>query len=109
MGISAGFIPPQHKYYRFGTRLNPDPAAVHPLLFSEEIGSDDYVEYWSDELQIFHNPNALNPLSEDVFSGVTQHYFRDGEQYSLTPENTILASRTMILHIHDGDEEAVTV
>jgi hypothetical protein len=106
MGIAAGFIPQGHKYFRTGLRFNPDPNAVHPIPFAEEIGRGDYVEYWSDELQIFHNPNARNPLPEAAFGGVTQHYFRDGQQVSITPERTILASRTLIVSIMDGEKEA---
>lgn len=109
MGIAAGFMPEAHKYYRMRTRLNPDPNAVHPLPFVEEIGCDDYVEYWSDELQIFHNPNAKIPLSETAFDGITQHYFRDGQQVTLTPEGTVLASRTLIMHLVGGEEERVVV
>jgi len=109
MGISAGFMPIDHKYYRMGTRLNPDPNAVHPKPFFEEIGREDYVEHWSDELQIFHNPNAKTPLSEATFGGITQHFFRDGQQVTLTPEGTVLASRTLILRLTGGIEERAVV
>jgi hypothetical protein len=109
MGIAAGFMPEAHKYYRMGTLLNPDPNAVHPLPFFEEIGREDYVEYWSDELQIFHNPNAKTPLPETAFGGITQHYFRNGQQVTLTPEGTVLASRTLIMHVVGGEEERVVV
>lgn len=34
------------------------------MPFFEEIGHDNSVECWCDELQIFHNPNARNPLPE---------------------------------------------
>ena len=110
MGMAAGFAPDidKYRYYRMGTRFNPDPNAVHPIPFFEEIGGTDYVEYWSDELQIFHNPNAMKPLKEDVFGGITQHYFKHGEQYSVTPEGVVLASRTMIMHVV-GDKEEKTV
>ena len=100
MGIAAGFLPEDHKYVRVGYRLNPDPNAVHPLPFVEEIG-EDYVEYWADQLQIFHNPRARIPLAEHVFSGLTQHFFRDGEQMSITPEGAVLASYTWILRLVD--------
>lgn len=110
MGIAAGFIPEDHKYYRTGTRINPAPNAVVPTPFFEEIGHEDYVEYWSDELQIFHNPNAKFPLSEHTFGGVTQHFFKDGQQVSITPEGTILASRTLIVCLlGDADDEEDSV
>lgn len=109
MGIAAGFIPAAHKYFRIGTRLNPDPNAVHPLPFFEEIGQEHYVEHWSDELQIFHNPNAKTPLPETAFSGITQHFFKDGQQVTLTPEGTILGSRTLIMQLVGDKEEQVVV
>ncbi len=109
MGITAGFMPPDHKYYRMGVRLNPDPNAVHPTPFFEEIGREDYLEYWSDELQIFHNPTAKTPLPETAFNGITQHFFRDGQQVTLSPEATVLGSRTLIMHVVGGEEERVVV
>ena len=72
---------------------------MRPVPFAEEISHPDYVEYWSDELQIFHNPNAKRPLDEHVFGGITQHYFRDGQQYSITPEGVVLTSQTIIIGV----------
>lgn len=108
MGIAAGFIPEDHKYFRMGLRFDPDPNAVMPTPFWEEIGGADYVEYWSDELQIFHNPNAKYPLPKSAFPNTTQHFFKDGNQVSLTPEGTVMASHTLIMHLV-GDEERRTV
>ncbi len=109
MGIAAGFLPVDHKYVRIGFRYNPDPNAVHPLAFAEEIGREDYVEHWADELQIFHNPRAKIPLEEHVFHGVTQHFFRDGEQMSITPEGAVLASYTWILRLVDPNDDTKAV
>ena len=97
MGIAAGFDAPEHLFMRIGFRFDPDPDAVLPLKFSERVGGPDYEEYWSDELQVFHNPNAKHPLHERVFVGVTQHFFKDGDQYSMTPDGVVLASMTVIL------------
>lgn len=108
MGIAAGVIPPKYRFFRTGLRYNPDPNAVIPEAFSEEVGLDSYEEYWSDELQIFHNPNARHPLDPHTFGGVTQHFFENGEQHSITPVGAILASRTTILHLRDEDEEEPT-
>ncbi|HVW73096.1 MAG TPA: hypothetical protein VHC39_05630 [Rhizomicrobium sp.] len=108
MGIAAGFLPENHKYFRTGLRFNPDPNAVIPTPFWEEIGNSEYVEYWSDELQIFHNPNAKHPLPVGAFPGTTQHFFKDGNQISLTPEGTVMASHTLIMQLV-GDEERKTV
>ena len=109
MGIAAGFLPTDHRYFRTGFRLNPDPNAVHPLPFFEEIGREDYTEFWSDELQIFHNPNARHPLGEHTFGGITQHFFRNAEQVTVSPLNAVLASRTLIVGLVDSEESQVVV
>ena len=97
MGIAAGFLPLLCKYYRRGFKYNPDPNAVDPVFFSEEVCRNDYVEHWSDELQVFHNPRARIPLADDFFGGITQHFFKGSEQISITPEGVVLGSQTMIL------------
>jgi hypothetical protein len=105
MGIAAGVFPENHKYFRFGVRYNHKPNTVVPTPFFDEIKSEGYEEYWSDELQLFHNPRAKRPLSPDEFDGITQHFFKDGEVYSISPENTVLASQTMIMHLTGTGEE----
>jgi len=97
MGIAAGFLPKRHKYYRVGFRFNPEPNAAHPIPFMEEVSRADYMEHWSDELQVFHNPRARMPLGENFFGGITQHFFKNDEQLSIHPEGMILGSQTMIL------------
>jgi hypothetical protein len=109
MGVSAGFAPKDCQYFRMGIRSNPDPNAVHGVPFSVQICAEDYEEFWSDELQIFHNPNAKHPLSPDDFFGITQHFFKDGDHYSIVPDGTILASRTLILQMVGGDEDETIV
>jgi len=89
MGVGGGFGAPDHRYYRVGVRRDPDPNAVAPKPFAEEINVDRE-EIWSDELQLFHNPNAKRPLSPDQF-GITQHVFENGEARSIAPEKTVLA------------------
>ena len=49
---------------RIGFRFDPDPDAALPLQFSERVGGPGYEEYWSDELQVFHNPNAKHPCTK---------------------------------------------
>lgn len=58
MSVVAGFGAPEHRYQRIGFRFNPDPNAASGIPFSEDVSSPGYSEGWSDELQIFHNPNA---------------------------------------------------
>ncbi|MDX7952416.1 hypothetical protein P7D22_14690 [Lichenihabitans sp. Uapishka_5] len=99
MGIAAGFYAEGFTHVRRGFRFDPDPEAVHPIPFTQTVAGPDYVEHWSDELQVFHNPRARLPLDEVVFSGVTQHFFRDGDHLSIIPEGVVLSSHTMILGV----------
>ena len=69
------------------------------MPFVERVDRPGYVEYWADELQVFHNPNAKYPLHEGVFSGVTQNFFKDGQQMSMTPDGCVLASQTIIIGV----------
>ncbi|MGE9010562.1 hypothetical protein ACO2JO_18410 [Leptospira interrogans] len=103
MGVAAGYGAQDHRYFRVGVRYNQDPNAIGPKAFQDEIGPD-YQEFWSDEIQLFHNPNARLPLSTVQF-GVTQHFFENGEARSITPENTVLASQTLIVRLTGQTDE----
>ncbi len=72
MGLKAGYVPENYEYYRQGRRYNSNPGAYVGKPFFEDVLAKEYVEYWSDELQVFHNPNARNPISPDMFAGVTR-------------------------------------
>ncbi len=97
MGLVAGFHPEGHRYYRIGIRYNPDPNATDGIPFYDSITDASYEEFWSDELQLFHNPNAKTPIPVEMFSGITQHFFEDGNHQVSTPEGAVLSSRTVIL------------
>ncbi|MCV6545679.1 MAG: hypothetical protein OIF56_00075 [Cohaesibacter sp.] len=106
MGLLAGYVPQNYIYFRQGYRYDPSPDAYVGIPFQENILSPDYEEYWSDELQLFHNPNAKNPISPEIFSGITQYYFQDNDLHSITPENSIISSFTSVFHISDNDKPA---
>lgn len=101
MGVVAGFGAPGHLYQRMGFRYNPDPNATIGLPFSEDVADPRYEEYWSQEIQVFHNPNALRPLPFDALAGATHHHFKDGVLNSTTPSDAILSSYTMLTEIKD--------
>jgi len=104
MGVAAGFGPADHKYYRIGLSYDPDPNAVIGKPFSQEVNNTGYEEHWSDELQIFHNPNAKHPFADHAFGGFTQHFFGNGEPYTVSPPGGVIASRTLILRLAKKDE-----
>ena len=103
MGVDAGFAPDDHRYHRIGFRLDPDPNAVIGTVFSEEVVADNE-EGWSDELQIFHNPNAKFPLPLEAFAGTTQHRLEDGIHISYSSGTPVLSSYTMIMRLVGDDE-----
>lgn len=107
MGLRAGFVPEKHMYVRQGYRYDPSPDAYVGIPFQENVLSPEYEEYWSDELQLFHNPNARNPISPDAFGGIIQYFFKDGELHSITPKNAVIASFTAVIRLVSGEEEAV--
>ena len=96
MGIVAGFAAPGDRYFRMGMKANPDADAMTGIPFSVEVTSSNYDEYWTDEIQVFHNPNALHPLPFDVLPGATHHFFKEGRLRSWGPEGSILSSYSMI-------------
>jgi hypothetical protein len=104
MGVVAGFAAPQHRYQRIGIRLNPDPNATSGIPFSEDVSDSEYTEGWSDELQIFHNPNARVPLSHAWLTGLAQFFFSDGELDSIIPEHHVWSSMTMLMRLVAADQ-----
>lgn len=100
IGVTAGFGAQGHMYQRFGYRFNPDPNATSGIPFVEDVADPNYAEGWSDELQIFHNPNARIPLDHAWLSGLAQFYFDEtGRQFSLIPAHHVWSSGTMLVQI----------
>jgi hypothetical protein len=97
MGVAAGWHPKDHTYFRSGFRYNPDPDAIVGTPFIEQVERDGYVEWWTQEVQVFHNPNARKPLPFDWLLGATHHYFEDGNLKSFAPNDAVLSSVTLIL------------
>jgi hypothetical protein len=101
LGVMAGYAPPDHRYLRVGVRFDPDPNAVEGKRFAEEVGGPGYTEGWADELQVFHNPNAVRPLSPECFAGLQQHFFEDGRMKTYYEKEAVIASHTVIIHATD--------
>jgi len=101
LGVLAGYAAPDHTYLRVGMRFDPDPNAVEGKRFAEVVGDPGYSEGWADELQIFHNPRAVRPLSPECFKGLQQHFFEDGRMRTYYETEAVIASFTMIIHAID--------
>jgi len=97
MGVAAGYGPEGYKYFRVGLRHNPDPNAINGKPFTVDVSDPDYEEFWTQEIQVFHNPDARHPLRFEALPGFTHHFFKDGQLQSFVPEDVVLSSLTMIV------------
>ncbi len=96
MGVLADFGDPNIRLIRKGTMLNSDTQSATPFKFLIDVDDPGYREGWADELQVFHNPNALHPLHRDLFPQATHHFLEDGEVKSYSLPNKVLESVTLI-------------
>ncbi len=98
MGVLAGFCPDDVVLVRSGTRPNPDPNASHPLAFQEVVNAPGYEEFWSEGLEVYHNPNALLPLDPRALPEATHHFLQsDGRILTKTMHLDPMASHTVIM------------
>ena len=67
--------------------------------FNVNVAADDYEEYWTQEIQVFHNPKALYPMPFEWLLGATHHYFEDGQMKLWTPPDAILNSYTLVVRV----------
>jgi len=104
MGVAAGFGAQGCTYIRRGFLPDPDPDAAIGRPFAVEVSAEGYEEWWTQEVQVFHNPNARHPLPEEVLLGATHHWLVDGKVLSSRPLDAVLSSTTMILQTVDTFE-----
>ncbi len=65
-----------------------------PRDFDFDVTGDNYDEFWSDSVTIYHNPNAITPLDHELFPEVA-HIFFNGEMFSsLKPRYYPIYGRT---------------
>ncbi len=94
LGRQAGFKAPGLVMLRMGTYHDHDPNAHLPKSF-EYIVDEKAQETWAEGLSMFHNPNALHPVPEELFPTIAHHRFRDGQIVSALPEFHPYASLTV--------------
>lgn len=76
MGVLAGFGDPEVSLVRSGGINDLTPGATMPIEFEMNIEDPNYKEGWADEMEIYHNPDALVRLPESLFPSIT-HFFID--------------------------------
>jgi hypothetical protein len=97
LGVPAGFKPSDRAYVRQGFMFDPDPEAFEGIPFRVDITNPRYQEFWGDEVQVFHNPNAKNPLPWDAFPDAVHFGHEDGEIISRDRPGRVLSSQTIII------------
>lgn len=103
MGVVAGFAEPGVRYLRMGYRYSAASESTNGISFVDDLLSDGYEEWWTEEIQVFHNPNALHPLPIMTLMGAIHHAFEDGELKTLAPEGAVMTSYTMLLSTFEDD------
>ena len=98
IGRQAGFKDPSVTMIRVGTFHDHDSNAVVPKLF-KYIVNEQSEETWGEGFSMFHNPNALHPVPEELFPSIAHHHFRDGQVVSRLPEFYPYASFTYNIRV----------
>ena len=98
IGRQAGFYDPSIMMIREGTYYNHEPNASKPKQFKYEV-NEKCEETWGEGLSLFHNPNALLPVSEDLFPSIAHHRLVDGLVESYLPDFHPFESTTLHIRI----------
>lgn len=86
MGQQGAFYNPNLILFRFGGCVDPDPQAVRPAGFHYQVGDPEWMEWWGQGLDMFHNPRALHPVDPNMFPDIAHHRFEDGYIFTQGPE-----------------------
>jgi len=103
MGKQAGFGESNVRLFRMGTYHDHDPNASLPKMFTYEV-SESCEETWAEGLNMFHNPNALHPVPEELFPSIAHHHFKEDLIVSNLPEIYVYSSMTTIVNVVSDDE-----
>lgn len=104
IGKQAGFGQEDVKMFRQGTFHDHDPHAFMPKIFYYEV-NEECEETWAEGMNMYHNPNALHPVPEELFPSIAHHHFKDEMIVSTLPEFHVYSSMTQILNIVSDTEQ----
>ena len=103
MGFLAWRRPKSLTMVRDGVLFDRNPGALEPIPFRLDVLSDEYAslwpggEFWCQELEVFHNPQAKHPVDFNLLPGATHWFERDGEiECSTIWEWSVLSSITYL-------------
>lgn len=98
LGRQAGFGSPNVRMFRIGTCYDHDPNASVPKIFKYEV-TENSQETWGEGISMFHNPNAIHPVPEELFPSIAHHRFGNDQLVSILPEFHPFASQTMNIRL----------
>ena len=78
MGQQGRYFNPRLTLFRSGICYDFDVDAAVPDRFSYKVGDPDFLEWWGQGLELFHNPDALHPVDRDLVPDISHHRFEDG-------------------------------
>ncbi|WP_081682377.1 hypothetical protein [Pseudacidovorax intermedius] len=97
MGLLAGFGSKRVRMIRRGTVASLDPNSVLPTVFVHDVNSAQYSETWMEGMDVYHNPDAAQPLDPMMLPGAAHHWLReDGQLVSHIPAWQPFGSITQI-------------
>ena len=104
MGFFAGWRPPGLKIHRTCLFYNREGDQTEGKEKTFDIEDPEYQklwpfgECWCLELEIYHNPTALNPIPRSFFPGATHFFEKNGEiVFESMWENRVISSATNLL------------
>ncbi len=113
MGFLAGWRPPGLTMIRRGILFDRTPGALEPIDFELSVGSAEYQslwpwgEAWCQELEIFHNPQAMHPIPFDLIPGATHWFEHDGDvECSTIWANSVISSITHLRMAGEPEKRA---
>lgn len=96
LGRQAGFGDKDIIMIRQGTHHDHNPDASVPKIFKYMV-DDNSEETWGEGVSMYHNPNAIHPVPEELFPSIAHHHFKKGQIVSKLPEFFVYASVTINL------------
>ena len=98
LGRQAGFGSPNVIMFRMGTCVDHEPNASVPKIFKYQV-TEESKETWGEGLSMYHNPNAIHPVPEELFPSIAHHKFENDQIVSIIPEFHPYASQTMNIRL----------
>lgn len=95
IGVGAGFGRDDVMLMQCGRRIYDSHNATLER-FATHV-TEGHPERWIDGTNIYHNPNAINPLNDELFPGAAHHQLIDGELRSHYPPGHLVSSQTLVI------------